>query len=452
MSSEHLLKVLSGNHQGAEVILNNEKAVIGSGDDSDIILSDSMVESHHAEITFSETKVTIKALDGQVFVDGKLVKDEEQEVSDFQFITIGSTHLIFGPANEPWPSISATDAPTLERSEEVIEKTNILEEKGKIDDENEDVIIKKTTIKSTRTKRTWIIGMSSVFVFAFALSLLIFLSIFSDENQIQENPDVHKLILNEIRGIGLTDTINVESDGINFIVTGYTDTNSELSILRSNLPKISQSIKLKLYSEERIVSEIHDLMASIQSNPKVECIKPGIFVISGYVYDKENWEKIRKRIVDDIPGIIDIQDEIIFPQKAFTLTRPILARYKLIGKVGILPQEDSIVIGGLVASDEEENWKLAKVQLERILGPDIPVQNFVRVSDPEVIKHQYFGSEVDSISISENGLNWIGFKNGTRYMVGSTLANGYTIKEITPETISLVKNNQEVILKIGDIQ
>ncbi len=452
MSSEHLLKILSGNHQGAEVVLENERAIIGSGDDSDIVLTDAMIETHHVEITFSDKSATIHPLDGQVYLDGKLVKEETQEVADFQFITIGSTHIIFGPANEPWPSISANDAPSLTRSDELPEiKNNSSEKPGDLE-VMEDAIVQKSSVKNGRTKRTWVIGISTAFVFAFSLSLLIFLSLFSDDKPINEIPDVNRLILNEIRNIGLTDTINVDYDGTIYTISGYTDTNNELSTLRSSLPKISSSIKLKLYSEERIISEIQDLMLSIPSNPRVECIKPGIFIISGYVYNKQNWEKIRQRILDDVPGIVDIQDEVVLPNKAINLAKPILTRYKLTGKVLVLPQEDSIVIGGLVASDEEENWKLAKVQLERVYGSDIPLQMFVKVSDPEVIKRQYFGSEVDSISISENGLNWIGFKNGTRYMVGATLSNGYTIKNITPETITLVKNNQEVILKIGDIQ
>ncbi|MDR1256008.1 MAG: type III secretion system inner membrane ring subunit SctD [Puniceicoccales bacterium] len=451
MSSEHLLKILSGNHQGAEVVFGDEKVVIGSGEDSDIILSDSMIEAHHAEITFSPTGVTIKPLDGKTFVDGKLVKEESQTVEAFQFITIGSTHIVFGPSGEPWPSISAMDAPTLERSDEIVAEMNQAEAASaeNIDDA---IKTKPSDLKKIKAKRTWIIGISSAFVFAFALSLLVFLSMFSEEKKIPEKPEPMKLITNKLREMGLNDTISVDTDGGTFTVIGYTDTNAELTVLRSELPKITPKMKMKLYSEERLVADMYDLMSNIPSNPKVECIKPGIFLISGYVYDKDAWDKVRRRIMSDIPGILDIQDEVVLPSKAINLARPILARYKLIGKVVLLPQPEGIVVGGLVASDEEENWKLAKVQLERTFGSDISLTNLVKVDDPEVIKRQYFGSEVDSISISDSGLNWIGFKNGTKYMVGSTLANGYVIKEITPEAITLTRNNQTVILKIGEIQ
>jgi type III secretion system YscD/HrpQ family protein len=451
MNSEHLLKILSGNHQGAEVVFGDEKVVVGSGGDSDIVLSDSMIEPHHVEIVFSESGATAKPLDGQVFVDGKLVREESQAVKAFQFITIGSTHIVFGPSGEPWPNISAVDAPTLEHSDEI---SSAIGQAGSPPLEGFDDAIKTkpSDLKKIKSRRTWIIGISSAFVFAFALSLLIFLSVFSEDKPQEEQPDIGKLIFNKIREMGLEDTVSMENDGNIFIVSGYTDTNTELMILRTDLPKITPKAKIKLYSEERMISDMHDLMINIPSNPKVECIKPGIFLISGYIYDKDEWDKIRRRMMVDIPGVIDIQDEVILPQKAINLARPILTRYKLLGKVVILPQSDGLVVGGVVASDEEENWKLAKIQLERTFGPNVPLVNLVRVSDPEVIKRQYFGSEVDSVSISENGLNWIGFKNGAKYMVGSTLSNGYIIKEITPDTITLTKNDQTVILKMGEIQ
>ena len=149
MSSEHLLKVLSGNHQGAEVILGNEAVVIGSGEDSDIVLTDSMIKEHHTKITFSDGTTVIQPMDGQVYVDGKLIKEAEQSVSDFQFITIGSTHIIFGPANEPWPNLSVNDAPTLESVNEVkiAEEGETVDQQPDTSDVNEDTIVQKSSIK-----------------------------------------------------------------------------------------------------------------------------------------------------------------------------------------------------------------------------------------------------------------------------------------------------------------
>ncbi|MDR1890592.1 MAG: type III secretion system inner membrane ring subunit SctD [Puniceicoccales bacterium] len=442
--SEFLLKILSGNHQGAEIVFGYETVIVGSSSNSDVVLSDSFIEPRHMEITFSKEGIQLKPLNSKVFVDGKLVKDETATVEEFQFITIGSTHIVIGPSNQTWPAISAADAPQLG------EENTATEEPKEVAVENE-ISVDSAAINKTKNKRSWLYGGIALIIFGFAASLLFFMSIFSDPAKVSEKPNVFTLLQNAVTEGGWGSDITISKTPTGFLVTGYTISNAELSNLRSKLASISPSIKQKVYSEEKILSEINTLLSHIESHPKVQVVSSGIFLITGYAYDKDKWSKVRKRIVEDVMGIVDLQDEVILPQKAFSLVKPIIAKFKLTGKIGIIPQVDGIAVGGLVSTDEEENWRLAKLQIEKTFGKDILIKNFVKISDPEVIKQQYFGSEVNSVSISESGLNWIGFKDGTRYMVGATLSNGYSIKDITPENIVLTKGNQTIILKIGEL-
>ncbi|MDR2737843.1 MAG: type III secretion system inner membrane ring subunit SctD [Puniceicoccales bacterium] len=442
--AEFLLKILSGNHQGAEVIFGCETAVIGSEKTSDVVLSDSLIEPKHIEITFSKDGTTVKPLGGKVFVDGKLVKEETAKVEEFQFITIGCTHIVVGPANQQWPAISAADAPQIEGNGEPKEST----EKPEIDDK---IPEKVGALVKPKKKKTWLYGGGILVIFAFAIALLLFISVFSEPEKVREKPDTAVLLQNVIREMGLASDVRIDKTPTGFSVSGYTASNEQLLHLRNRLVAIDQTVKRKVYSEEKILSEISVLLSQVESHPKVQIISNGVFLISGYANDKDKWNKVRKRIIEDVPGIIDLQDEVILPQKAFNLARPVIAKYKLTGKIGVIPQADGIAIGGLVSSDEEENWKMAKIQLEKIFGSDILLKNFVKISDPEVIRQQYFGSEVNSVSISESGMNWIGFKDGTRYMEGATLSNGYSIKEITPENIVLTKGAQTIILKLVEL-
>jgi type III secretion system YscD/HrpQ family protein len=442
--SEFLLKILSGNHQGAETVFGYETVVVGSSNNSDVVLSDSFIEPRHMEITFSTEGIKLKPLNSKVFIDGKLVKNETTTVEEFQFITIGSTHIVIGPANQTWPAISAADAPQFGEEDSAHEE----QQEVVVDDK---ISANATTINKIKGKRSWLYGGVTLVIFGFAASLLFFVSMFSDPAKVSENPNVFALLQNAVTEQGLAGDVTISKTPTGFVATGYTLSNEELSSLRTKLRSISPTIKQKIYSEEKILSEINALLSNVESHPKVQSISNGVFLVTGYAYDKDKWSKVRKRIVEDVMGIVDLQDEVILPIKAFNLTKPIIAKYKLTGKVGIVPQVDGIAIGGLVSTDEEENWRLAKLQIEKTFGKDILIKNFVKISDPEVIKQQYFGSEVNSVSISDTGLNWIGFKDGTKYMVGATLSNGYSIKDITPENIVLTKGNQTIILKIGEL-
>ncbi|MDR1413421.1 MAG: type III secretion system inner membrane ring subunit SctD [Puniceicoccales bacterium] len=442
---EFLLKVLSGNHQGAEIVFGYESAVIGSDSGSDVVLSDSLISSRHVQITFAEGGITLKPLEGKVFIDGKLVKEETVTVEELQFITIGSTHIVIGPSDQKWPAISAADAPQIEEDSEATKEIKVSEPDDKIP-------LNTGSIGKIKKKKTLIYGGGALIIATFALALLCFMSMFPDSAKVPQKLDTHLLLQNLIRELDLTTSVTIGKTNTGFSITGYTPSNAILLTLRNRVSTIDPQIRQKVYSEEKVLSEISILLGAIESHPKVQTVSNGVFLLTGYAYDKDKWAKIRKRILEDVLGITDLHDEVVLPQKAINLAKPIMAKYKLTGKVGIVPQLDGITIGGLVSSDEEENWKLAKVQLEKTFGPDVLLKNFVKISDPDVIRHQYFGSEVNSVSISENGMNWIGFKDGTKYMVGSMLSNGYLIKDITPENIVLTKNNQTIILKIGELK
>jgi hypothetical protein len=59
-----------------------------------------MIEAHHTQMTFSDTGAIIPPLEAQVLVDDKLLQEELQAIETLQFISIGSTHIVFGPARE----------------------------------------------------------------------------------------------------------------------------------------------------------------------------------------------------------------------------------------------------------------------------------------------------------------------------------------------------------------
>lgn len=458
--SEVLLKILSGNHQGAEMVLDGDPLIIGKSSDCDIVISDSMIADKHVKIKVIGKTCVLKPLNGKIFIDGKLVKTETVEVSQFQFITLGDTHLVFGPINETWPAISASDAPKLKDTEFEDQQSNDMQkqnfvEQNEFEQENMNVLeVSQEDISNQqhRTKKRILIKIGTGFSFILSVILILMLSVFNKPKPTEIKLTNKQLVAQIIETNSFENDLKIEEDKTGKLsVSGYVGKNSELSTLKSQLYNIDSTMKIKVYSDEKILSDASVILAQIESSPTIAKVKAGVFVVSGYVYEKAVWEKTRKKIIDEVGGIIDLQDQVILPQKAYSIARPILAKYRLTSKVVLMPQSQAIVLGGVISSDEEENWKLAKIQLDKAFGQDAPLKDFVKISDPEVIKKQYFGSEIHSISISDNGLNWIGFKDGTKYMEGATLSNGYTIQKISPDNIILTKNNQTIVLKTIDL-
>jgi type III secretion protein D len=97
-------------HQGARVPLQRSGlAIIGSADDCDLILLDSGVAARHAAVTVRERDLTLRAIDGQIDVDGRSIAPGEiATLIAGTPIVIGSAKIVIGEDPTP-PAESASD-------------------------------------------------------------------------------------------------------------------------------------------------------------------------------------------------------------------------------------------------------------------------------------------------------------------------------------------------------
>ena len=94
-SGDWLLKIISGPHQGAEVLLKPGRLVVGSHPDCDLVLHDVLVAAQHFALTLEKGVLTVEPLEGRVFTQGKRV-EARGTVREFGFVTAGTTHLVLG--------------------------------------------------------------------------------------------------------------------------------------------------------------------------------------------------------------------------------------------------------------------------------------------------------------------------------------------------------------------
>ncbi|MBC6445197.1 MAG: FHA domain-containing protein [Alphaproteobacteria bacterium GM202ARS2] len=100
------LRVLSGFHVGAEVILADSDAVIGSDEDCDIVLADPAVARRHARLTYQQGAYTLEAIgDNRVRVDGALLK-APQGLRQDMIISFGQVHVAFGTLTTAWHDLA----------------------------------------------------------------------------------------------------------------------------------------------------------------------------------------------------------------------------------------------------------------------------------------------------------------------------------------------------------
>ena len=106
------MKILSGVHVGAEVTLDAEEAVIGSGEDCDFVLEDRGLAGRHISLLPTGPGVRLTVLDAgnTVYVDGQRI-DGSVLLDPFQVVSMGGLSLAVGPAGQPWPKV---DLPSIQ--------------------------------------------------------------------------------------------------------------------------------------------------------------------------------------------------------------------------------------------------------------------------------------------------------------------------------------------------
>jgi type III secretion system YscD/HrpQ family protein len=444
----YILKVLSGLHQGVEVDLE-DSLVIGSSSDCDLVLSDSLLQAQHFSLQLKDEDVWVHPMAGKVFVDGHIVK-EDLQVKIFQFITVGTTHFVFGPSGTQWPEISLKDAPLLMESSE--EAAVVIQE---IPTDGVSSSDKSAANRPKKTKRIIIVWLG------FFLIIILF-TVFYFTSSVTVLPkgilssSVHSHIRSEIELLGWKEEVHIKvaKDG-KFSLKGYVPTNTDLAALKEKIYAIDSRISMKVYSAERVLQQGTEILVASKVKAKLKELQVGSFVVEGYIFNADQWEKVRTHLLSEVAGLKDVQDRVYTPMKALTAGRVILTKYKLIGSVGIFPKEEAIIVSGTIAQSEKGRWEDARSEILKTFTEAVPVQFLVTMAIAESGvdgegKRRYFEDEVSGIVIKEGGLNYIELKNGKKYFEGSDLPSGCVINKIETESITLLRSGNEITLKKGE--
>ena len=100
-----LLKVLSGPHLGAELLLEKGEYIIGSEGDCDICLSGVLMAGKHVKLKVDQGAVRALPLAESVYLKGQWI-GEETPLDLYTVLTLGSTHLVVGQSDANWPPIT----------------------------------------------------------------------------------------------------------------------------------------------------------------------------------------------------------------------------------------------------------------------------------------------------------------------------------------------------------
>lgn len=411
-----LLKVIAGPHQGAEISLDEGKALVGSDDACDVVLHDVMIAPQHLELEFSRNDIVAAPLGGRVFLNGKRIKESRQKVPDFAFISIGGSHLVIGPQDGKWPLLSPADVPDLEKevpeaaketSEPAAETTAAAAQEKKVED---------AEISPAKRRSAWFgVILGCIMLVGW---LIAWKTMMSERNPLNAAPELTAVeqAREVLRVSGVEKRIEVEESAGRLSATGYVDTDAKQREVHAALRQVDPGIRMRVWSLEKVLSSTRTHLLNLKAPLMATSLQEGELKITGVLQSQDDWDRIRQSLLTEIPGLSGIDDQVRIEATAQVL--PVKTKSNPAESVPVSESKPVVV----------------EVASEPVVEP---------VTDHE-------DTTVAAISASSDGLGWMKISTGSVYFRGGQLPLGGTVVEIKKDSVGVMHDGKKRDIRRGE--
>ncbi|HHC74423.1 MAG TPA: EscD/YscD/HrpQ family type III secretion system inner membrane ring protein [Thiothrix sp.] len=422
-TSLHLLRILSGPNTGARTLLKVGEYIVGSGVDCDIILQDDYIAQRHLKIIVNDRHITLQPLVQPVYVDSKDIGKNEYKIKHYQVITLGNVHFAIGSVKKPWPSIKNPNSHKDRKTKQKIYSK------------------KKTTPKKG-------LGWLNTLILGAGLLLLANIVYFKpDVNQVLSQLGFNKApeqnVQQTIDDLNLDNIRTEKQENGALRVTGYVKTHKEEQLLLDKLAGLDKPVTHRIWVDEQLLEHANYIATTFdETDIRFTMPKSGLLNASGFVKNSENWKKARQSILSDVDGIANINDKKVnsLAQQQQQLKASI-AQENFADRMTLRVEGGVIVVDGELTNAEISRWNSIKNEFNNTHG-NLP-EFLENLQSPR----SRFNLAIKSVSVGK--VPFITSKDDKKYMIGSHLGQGYYVKTITPEKITLQHDELEIPVYFG---
>jgi type III secretion protein D len=448
-ASRQLLKVLSGPHAGGEVLLADGDYVIGSDDASEIVLTDDYVAPRHARLLVRGNAVTCEALDGaSIFLEG--TGTDGAQLAAFQCFTLGNTHLAVGPAESKWPAVSLPNAPVAPPPIPVAAR-NEDEQPGDEDGLSSQsaqaptpastapVAIgpaAKAPPKQPRNRGIWA-AAAGLFVIAAAIVAFVLWQVFSAPPAVPVvSREVQQAALQSaIDKLGFGENVTVGDQHGRFVVTGHVPTPAAKRAVREAVIALDPATRLRVYDAETLLASVRDFLRMNGLEFTATTGKPGEVIIGGLLVDSAHWNRVKQRILTDMPQLETLTEDFANVPKV-AIAPPVVEA----------PAVESLGVESDATEPDPEGPEapVDAAPQTAVVATPVPEPTPPSPAEPPA------GPGLPPIqSISVGNDRFITLTNGEHVFRGAVLESGYTVKEIERDRVVLARGASVYIIRIG---
>lgn len=470
------LKLFSGIHQDALVPIDQPKIIIGGRDDADIILGDqalkdktftvdveanhyrlhnsseslswssaSLMKSGHTLIFYKTAEFIIgfsadESLFSHINVDNLVFNPYSELLTDTSKQQDFDESMDFSQKNDSTSSPSSLESNAVDNDEAVghvysKEEMSVDSDAESMADEHAD----KTDDHEDEAdffsnKSAWVIGVLAISISLFGIGYFSFKSEAPSFNKVMTSTACESNFKKMFADPAYSQ-LRFTTDGSANLIQGYVDGYDQLVAIEAIALKLPCADTGHIYSNQQIVSSIKNMLpddfsALVKIEPKEIY---GYFVIEGYAKDTQQWKKLKSRILQDVHGLISIEDKVETIELHLTYLNQLINKYELNGYVQLKINSDKIIADMVFNPSMYDKWTrlLSDYKQTYLMGPELVMDN-VNIT------------QLGIAGISQGKMAHIILSNGEKYIVGSVLPNGSVLTRVDDDGLVLSTAKGEI--------
>ncbi|MGI9276957.1 MAG: type III secretion system inner membrane ring subunit SctD [Endozoicomonas sp.] len=478
---EFYLKILSGNHQGAEIPLEAGRHSLGRGDTCDLILTDASLHEMELIIELSEEGfIQIQQGGGEEppYLNGQPGK-KLLNANAFDVITSSGLFFTLGPADEDWPDIplpelqrpapevkadSDTDMDFGDEDGDFFPNTEDDEGLPLLESEDEELDAEESEEEYEEGEefenplanidKKWLIGVPASLL---VVIILIAMLLISEAEVKKEEQQVEVGYLEQAkevrRELNQKNIKFKELPDKSILITGYTSTQKGKSVLQAAFQErgIPFSSQLVVMNELRANGDALLKSRGYQSLNLELDNTPGSLVLTGYVSTTDELTLISNMLKQELHGLVSIVDQVENQAGRINALRSMLREKGLSPRVHLIQKPNQISIEGHLL-DEEQVYNLNEVATRfRKRYGNRPVLRVATRSNsaPGSAKSQALPPSLQIRGVSMGRVPYVIMEDGQKYLVGAKLVNGYIIEDINLEYLLLSNGTDRIKYRLG---
>ncbi len=428
------LRVIAGPNRGAEVPLHDGSWVIGSGPDGDIVLSDRAVAGRHLRLDIEGERIRVEPLALPLWLDGRPVERKAFRISPYQCLSLGDSHLALGLADRPWPPLEPPHrmpvaAPGETRAE--------AEARG-------------AAAALPWRRPAWLsdrLILRAVPALYFIGLILLSQGVTLPVGARLEGTDVVAQAGSVLDGLGLAEAVQVvKDDQGRYRLEGYVPDRQRRRQLREALRKAGLRLETRIWCMDELAHQADEVMHSLGVDHVR--VRPGrrggALVMTGYVTDEGRWRKVLATLRSDIPGVRHIDDSRVDTlARREAVLEGLLAEQGLAQRLEVRAEDGRLVVRGTLSAEERPRWRLVVTAFEGSYGGLPPLEDRTGEAVPADIS-----VPIRSVNIA-NGVSYVELRDGTKYLPGALLGDGYRLKSIQPDHLVLSRDHRDYVYPFG---